>query len=134
LVACALHCGPAAGSSRNVGGEGNITVLRGRVAPLLSREPYAEHFQGWRPPWNYAAPGETRERLLCAGFASAKCWLMPAPRKPEYPREFLSTIVLGPHVQQLPEELRERFMDDVLDTLGEPVVVDYERLNIDAVA
>jgi len=38
------------------------------------------------------------------------------------------------HVQQLPEELRERFMDDVLDTLGEPVVVDYVRLNIDAVA
>ena len=49
-------------------------------------------------------------------------------------REFLSTIVLGPHVQQLPEALREPFMDDVLAKLGEPVVVDYVRLNIDAVA
>jgi trans-aconitate 2-methyltransferase len=116
------------------GGEGNITVLRGKVAPLLSREPYAEHFVDWRAPWNYAAPEETRERLLSAGFASAECRLMPAPREPEYPREFLSTIVLGPHVQKLPEGLRERFMDDVLDTLGEPVVVDYIRLNIDAVA
>ena len=45
-----------------------------------------------------------------------------------------STIVLGPHVQQLPEELREPFMDDVLAELGEPVVVDYVRLNIDATA
>jgi trans-aconitate 2-methyltransferase len=116
------------------GGEGNITILRGKVAPLLDREPYAAHFFDWRPPWNYAGPRETRERLLAAGFTSVACWLTPAPREPEHPREFLSTIVLGPHVQQLPEGLRERFMDDVLDAVGEPVVVDYVRLNIDAVA
>ena len=114
------------------GGEGNITVLRGKVTPLLSREPYAEYFRDWRPPWNYAAPGQTRERLLSAGFTSAECWLAPAPREPEHPREFLSTIVLGPHVQQLPRELQEKFMDEVLEMLGEPVVVDYVRLNIDA--
>ena len=42
--------------------------------------------------------------------------------------------MLGPHVEQLPEPLREAFMDDVLAELGEPVVVDYVRLNIDAVA
>jgi trans-aconitate 2-methyltransferase len=116
------------------GGEGNITVLRGKVLPLLSGEPYAEHFRDWSPPWNYAGAEVTQERLIAAGFASARCWLAPAPREPEYPREFLSTIVLGPHVQQLPEELRERFMDEVMSVLEEPVVVDYVRLNIDAVA
>lgn len=116
------------------GGEGNIDILRGRIAGLLTVEPYAEHFADWRPPWNYAGPEETRARLLAAGFGAAECRLTPAPREPEHPREFLSTIVLGPHVQQLPEELRERFMDDVLDLLGEPIVVDYVRLNIDAVA
>ncbi|HXC45559.1 MAG TPA: methyltransferase domain-containing protein [Solirubrobacteraceae bacterium] len=116
------------------GGEGNITILRGKVAPLLEREPYAEHFRDWQPPWNYAGAEQTRERLLSAGFASAECWLQPAPREPEQPREFLSTIVLGPHVQRLPEELRERFMDEALQAIGEPVVVDYVRLNIDAVA
>ncbi len=42
--------------------------------------------------------------------------------------------MLGPHVQQLPAELREQFMDDVLALLGEPVTVDYVRLNIDAIA
>ena len=71
-------------------------------------------------------------RLLDAGFAAASCWLAPAPKQPQQPREFLATIVLGPHVQQLPEELREPFMDEVLAELGEPVVVDYVRLNIDA--
>jgi trans-aconitate 2-methyltransferase len=116
------------------GGEGNIDVLRGKAARVLARDPYAEHFADWRAPWNYAGPLQTRERLLAAGFVSADCWLTLAPRQPEEPRAFLATIVLGPHVQQLPGDLREHFMDDVLEELGEPVVVDYVRLNIDATA
>jgi trans-aconitate 2-methyltransferase len=116
------------------GGEGNITKLRGRAAGVVARAPYAEHFADFQPPWNYAGPEETRERLLAAGFTTAECWLQPAPKQPEHPREFLSTIVLGPHVQHLPEELRDPFMDEVLAALGEPVVVDYVRLNIDATA
>jgi trans-aconitate 2-methyltransferase len=52
--------------------------------------------------------------------------------RPQQPREFLATIVLGPHVQQLPQELREPFMDAVMAELGEPVEADYVRLNIDA--
>lgn len=116
------------------GGQGNIEELRGVANGVLAREPYAEHFRDWQPPWNYAAPGVTEERLRAAGFAQARCWLTPAPTRPGYPREFLATIVLGPHVQRLPEELCEPFMDDVLAALGEPVIVDYVRLNIDATA
>ncbi len=116
------------------GGEGNIEILRGRVRTVLAREPYARSFRDWQPPWNYAGPERTRERLLAGGFAQARCWLTPAPRQPEAPREFLSTIVLGPHVQQLPGELRESFMDEVLALLEQPVTVDYVRLNIDGVA
>ncbi|HEY2535390.1 MAG TPA: methyltransferase domain-containing protein [Solirubrobacteraceae bacterium] len=116
------------------GGEGNIAVLRGRAAVVMEREPYAERFRDFRPPWNYANPEDTRELLLSAGFAMAECWLQPAPTEPEHPREFLSTIVLGPHFQHLPEPLREQFMDDVMAELGERIVVDYVRLNIDAVA
>ncbi|HEY5261253.1 MAG TPA: methyltransferase domain-containing protein [Solirubrobacteraceae bacterium] len=116
------------------GGEGNIVILRAKANTVLAREPYAAHFADWSPPWNYAGPAETQARLFSAGFTSAECWLQPAPREPEHPREFLSTIVLGPHVQKLPDDLREPFLDEVLQTLGEPAVVDYVRLNIDAVA
>ena len=42
--------------------------------------------------------------------------------------------MLGPHVQHLPESLRDPYMDEVMDELGEPVIVDYVRLNIDATA
>jgi trans-aconitate 2-methyltransferase len=114
------------------GGEGNIDVLRGKAAELLAADPYARHFVDWEAPWNYAGPGATRRRLLYAGFRTAECWLTPAPRQPEHPREFLTTIVLGPHVQRLPEELRDPFIDELIPRLGEPVVVDYVRLNIDA--
>jgi trans-aconitate 2-methyltransferase len=116
------------------GGEGNISGLRGRAGTVVQRGPYAEHFREWRPPWNYANPTDTEARLQGAGFSASECWLAPAPQQPEHPREFLSTIVLGPHVQHLPQPLREPFMDEVMEVLGEPVVVDYVRLDIDATA
>jgi trans-aconitate 2-methyltransferase len=125
---------PAGRLVAQCGGEGNIDELRGKANAVLSRAPYAEHFIGWQPPWHYAGPQETRQRLLDAGFVSAECWLTPTPVRPEHAREFLGTIVLGPHVQQLPQDLRDRFLTDVLAALGEPVVVDYVRLNIDATA
>jgi trans-aconitate 2-methyltransferase len=116
------------------GGEGNIDVLRGVAGEVLARAPYAEHFRDFRAPWNYASAEDTRARLLAAGFSTAECWLEPSPQQPEHPREFLQTVVLGPHNQHLPEELRDPFMDDVLAALNEPVVVDYVRLNIDSIA
>jgi trans-aconitate 2-methyltransferase len=125
---------PAGRLVAQCGGEGNIDVLRGLANEVLARGLYAEHFGHFRAPWNYAGPELTRVRLLQAGFASARCWLTDAPTEPEHPREFLSTIVLGPHVQHLPQELREPFMDDLLALAGDPVVVDYVRLNIDATA
>jgi len=125
---------PAGRMAAQCGGEGNIDVLRGKANTVLSREPYAAHFADWQPPWNYAGPQETRRRLLDAGFAAAECWLTPAPAQPEHPGEFLSTIVLGPHTQNLPADLRDPFIEDVLAEVGEPVIVDYVRLNIDAIA
>jgi len=116
------------------GGQGNIDGLRSHAYLVADRAPYAEHFASWQAPWNYAPAELSTERLLSAGFQSANCWLEPSPQEPEEPREFLSTIVLAPHIQHLPAELREAFMDEVLAEVGEPVIVDYVRLNIDAIA
>jgi trans-aconitate 2-methyltransferase len=125
---------PAGHLVAQCGGEGNISKLRAQAQEVAERAEFREHFARFTPPWNYAAPDITRERLLAAGFASAECWLQPAPKEPEYPREFLAEITFGPHVQHLPQDLRDPFIDELLEVVGEPVVVDYVRLNIDAVA
>jgi trans-aconitate 2-methyltransferase len=117
------------------GGKGNIDRLRGIANEVLEHEPYAQHFRDWRSPWFYAAPEETRESLLAAGFSAAKSWLQPAPQYPEQPREFLAKVIMGPHVQRLPADLRDPFLDTLLDEVGESaLMVDYVRLNIDALA
>jgi trans-aconitate 2-methyltransferase len=123
---------PGGAFAAQCGGEGNIDGLRAQAREVLAHEPYAEHFEGWQAPWNYAGAEITEQRLRRAGFREARTWLAPAPSRPDQPREFLQTIVLGPHVQRLPAQLRERFMDDVLARIGEPVVIDYVRLNIEA--
>ncbi len=100
-----------------------------------SREPYAEPLPpSGEPTVELRDGGATRERLLAAGFAAAECWLRRRRASPSIRGSSSPRSCSGPHVQRLPEELREPFMDDVLRTMREPVVVDYVRLNIDAVA
>jgi trans-aconitate 2-methyltransferase len=116
------------------GGAGNISRLKRSSAEVAARDPYAAHFDGFGEPWNYAAPGETEERLLAAGFAKARAWLQPWDVAPPEPAEFLRTVCLGPHMDRLPEELRGPFIADVLELEDDPLVLDYVRLNIDATA
>jgi trans-aconitate 2-methyltransferase len=116
------------------GGAGNISRLKASSAAVMSRPPYATHFEGFGEPWNYAGPEETEERLARAGFSEARCWLQPWDIVPPAPAEFLRTVCLGPYVDRLPEELREGFVADVMGLEEEPLVLDYVRLNIEAVA
>jgi trans-aconitate 2-methyltransferase len=116
------------------GGAGNISRLKASSAEVMGREPYARHFEGFGEPWNYAGTEQTEERLARAGFAEARCWLQPWDVVPPAPAEFLRTVCLGPYVDRLPEELREPFIADVLALEDEPLVLDYVRLNIDAIA
>jgi trans-aconitate 2-methyltransferase len=116
------------------GGAGNIAKLKRSSEEVAGREPYAAHFEGFGQPWNYAAPEETEERLARAGFAEARCWLQPWDVAPPEPAEFLRTVCLGPHVDRLPEDLRDPFIVDVLALEDEPLVLGYVRLNIEATA
>jgi trans-aconitate 2-methyltransferase len=116
------------------GGAGNISRLKASSAEVMARAPYATHFAGFGEPWNYAGPEETEERLARAGFGEARCWLQPWDIVPPEPAEFLRTVCLGPYIDRLPEELREGFVADVMALEEEPLVLDYVRLNIEAVA
>jgi trans-aconitate 2-methyltransferase len=117
------------------GGEGNIAGVHAAAREVMAIEPYAPSFEGWRGPWNFAPPDVTEERLRNAGFAQARAWLQERPVTPDEPHAYLTEINLGAHLERLPEELRPRFVDEVVQRLGgPPVTIDYVRLNIDAVA
>jgi hypothetical protein len=51
---------------------------------------------------------------------------------PAEPRAFVSTVCLVRHLDPLPAELRDPFIDRVLARAGEPLVLDYVRLNMTA--
>jgi trans-aconitate 2-methyltransferase len=116
------------------GGTGNIDRVRVVGAAAAVRAPYAEHLASLGQIWNYASAEQTRERLARAGFTVSACWLEPRPTTPPQPREFLETVIFAPYLERLPEALRQPFLDDVQAALGDPLVLDYVRLNWDAIA
>jgi trans-aconitate 2-methyltransferase len=116
------------------GGAGNISKLKASSAEVMAREPYAEHFADFAEVWNYAGAEETEERLARAGFSEARAWLQPWDIVPPEPEVFVGTICLGPYLDKLPADLRDPFVADVLALEGDPVVLDYVRLNIEATA
>jgi trans-aconitate 2-methyltransferase len=116
------------------GGEGNIAVIHAAAAEVGAGDPYAAHLSGWQGPWRFAAPAETERLLREAGFRAARAWLTDWPVTPEDPAQWLRTIVLGAHLEQLPADRREAFVQDVLARLPRPVVIPYVRLELEATA
>jgi trans-aconitate 2-methyltransferase len=114
------------------GGAGNVEAFL-RVAEAVGSEPpFADRLRGWARPWRFEAPGPTEERLRRAGFDDVRCWLSPGEVVPPEPLEYLRTVCLGPHLVELPEDLRDEYVAAVAERCGEPLELDYVRLNIDA--
>lgn len=116
------------------GGAGNIDSFRRVGEEVASREPFAPYFRDFDQPWNYADAESTAARMEAAGFEQVRCWLEPWSVIPPEPRDFVASVCLGAHLERLPEELREPFFEAILAAEGEPLKLDYVRLNIDAVA
>jgi trans-aconitate 2-methyltransferase len=114
------------------GGRGNVDGFLRSATEVGSRSPFAEYLHGWSGPWRFEAPGPTEERLRGAGFDQVRCWLSPGAVVPPEPLEYLRTVCLGHHLIELPEELRDDFVAAVAERCGEPLELDYVRLNIDA--
>lgn len=112
------------------GGEGNVASLGRAVNAVYASEPFACADRPPKETWNFAEPAETRARLATAGFTDVAVWL--EPKRVPADREFLRTVTLGPHLNRLPRGSHDAFVDAVAQELGEPLQLDYVRLNIDA--
>ncbi|HXQ89327.1 MAG TPA: methyltransferase domain-containing protein [Solirubrobacterales bacterium] len=114
------------------GGHGNVSAHTKAIAAVAADPVYGQHLAGAKAPWNFASPEETEPRLRAAGFADVRCWLEPKPVQPGRPLEFISTVTLGPILDQLPPEKRQPFAEAVLEQEADPLVLEYIRLNIEA--
>ena len=114
------------------GGAGNIKTFHDAVNRLADRPPFSAYFEDWQGPWHFASDTEEGERLERVGFVEVKCWLEDRPVTPPEPHDFIRTVCLGHHLEQLPEELRDTLVGRVVDTLGDPLTLEYVRLNISA--
>jgi trans-aconitate 2-methyltransferase len=114
------------------GGAGNVDRFHAVAREVGDAEPFSEYLAGWIGPWNFAGREETERRLTEAGFQEVRAWLEPHPVVPEHTLEYLRTVCLGHHVERLPEALREEYVAAVAERCGQPVELDYMRLNMEA--
>jgi trans-aconitate 2-methyltransferase len=113
---------PGGRLSAQCGGAGNVANVQAAIDAV-------DHpaLRGWEGPWNFAAPAQTKQRLEAAGFTDVWTWLQPWLVEPENPKEYFTTVILGSHLERLPEEDREPFVDAVLE---HGTAASYVRLNI----
>jgi trans-aconitate 2-methyltransferase len=107
------------------GGAGNVA----KVVDAIARVDHPA-LRGWPGPWNFATTAETAERLARAGFADVWTWPHLRTVTPDDPREFLATVVLGAHLERLPESERDAYVDAVAERLDPPGTFEYVRLNM----
>jgi trans-aconitate 2-methyltransferase len=107
------------------GGEGNVASVSAAVDAVAGEQP---------SPWNFAGVAATRDRLEAAGFTDLDVRLRPDPARfagREQLCDYLQTVMLGGHLDRMPAQEHEGFVNAVADRLPEPVV-DYVRLEITA--
>jgi trans-aconitate 2-methyltransferase len=114
------------------GGFGNIDAFRVLADEVAHSGEFARYFVDWKGPWNYARADITAERLTAAGFVDVETWLEAKPTTLEQPADFVRTVCVVRHLDPLPAELHDSFVDAVLARAGLPLVLDYVRLNMTA--
>jgi trans-aconitate 2-methyltransferase len=119
------------------GGGPNIAAVANRALSILRREPYAQAVGPWEGPWHFAGAPDTIARLGSAGFMHAAAEVIHAPvimANEDAYREFLSTVVLGTHLERIPDPaLRLAFIDEMVELGrddGPAWLLDYWRLNL----
>jgi trans-aconitate 2-methyltransferase len=106
------------------GGEGNVASVQAAIERV--GEPA---LAGWSGPWNFASPEATAERLERLGFTEVRTWPQSVRVEPDDLREYLATVILGSHLERVPPERRDGFVEAVRAALPEPAI-EYVRLNL----
>jgi trans-aconitate 2-methyltransferase len=118
------------------GGEGNIARATRATEATVEEERFKDYFEGWQDDKYYADPQTTARRLEAAGFEEIETWLheeVAAFGSVDELTRFLAAVVLGGHMERLPEEERGPFASAVAEKItavDNTPALDYVRLNI----
>jgi trans-aconitate 2-methyltransferase len=123
---------PGGALEAQCGGQGNVAELENALLGLEGDERFAPYLRTLPSPWYFASVADTRARLERAGFEAVRVWTQDSVVKPPEPREFVAASGMSVHLERLPAELREPFLDVLLDSLPRPLELHYVRLNISA--
>jgi trans-aconitate methyltransferase len=120
------------------GGAGNLDRLYGRAWALMRSPACARYFATWSSPNHFENIADTEQRLVRGGFKDIDVSLVMSPvtfERPEAFTEFVAAVCLRHHLDRLPVENRDDFMQRVTDDAtadDPPLTLDYWRLNISA--
>ena len=116
------------------GGEGNVAEWERAIEAVAGDERFSAYLRGMPSAWNFASVGDTRDRLVRAGFeiAGTGVWLERKPVEPREPVTFARTMGLANHLARLPDDLHDEFVEAVLGSMARPLLLEYVRLNISA--
>jgi trans-aconitate 2-methyltransferase len=123
---------PGGALEAQCGGQGNVAEVEAALLGLEGDERFSPYLRTLPSPWYFASVADTESRLARAGFSEVECWIEEAPTTPPDPRAFLSACVVNPHLERLPETLRDEFLDALLESMPRPLTLRYVRLNISA--
>jgi trans-aconitate 2-methyltransferase len=114
------------------GGKGNIERFFDVVDRVSSEPPFDGYLADFERSWRFPGAEETEKRLRSAGFTAVRAWLEPSDVTPRDPAGFLRGAPLRCQLQQLPDDLHDSFVRKVLQQCGEPLRLDYLRLQMEA--
>lgn len=99
--------------------------LQSAVDTVKSRSEWASYFEGFNPPWRFYQPDEYRHLLWKTRFSPTEIDMVTLNEKFHSRRAFHGFIRQWfPYLRPLPEDQKDRFLEEVLDEYVQKVPID----------
>lgn len=114
------------------GARGNLERFLETAADVARDEPFRRYLAHYEPGWRFLDPEETEAKLRAAGFAEAQASVDSVEENPLDPAGYARTAPLLCYLELLPEDLHDRFVEEVVRRSGTPMRIDHVRLTMQA--